>query len=465
VTARRTAVRRRSRFRTDEPSLFQFVVLSMLVHILAIMLFGSTGRGGAGRGEDLQGALDVTLRRLSPETGSGFTLAPGAQDTRAPSRSLLPQREERAVEKAARAPPQIPPPGETPAPATETVPSLNRSAPEEVDKPLRLPPEPAIAPPFETMPQQLEPVAPPDIERPLAAPIEAPSRAIPIAPAEPLPRIAPPEVQRPLSPPAELPRQAIPQAPATSFDRVAPPPAKELATPLEPLRAQPVAPAAPIERVTPGAIERSLSPPVEVPTQAIPIVPAGPMERLVAPSNEQPLAPPVEIPRESTPVVPSLPLERIAPPASQQQLAPANELPAPTRAPAAEEPAHPPLPATRAAPPAAAPSRSESLPSRPNGSPESEDIFKPRSDMPEAAPHIDLDAAKKRAVREMAGEGAGSPGVLPFPLPIPEKKTKEANALEKAAKPDCRTAYAGMGLLAVPALVAATVSDNGGCRW
>jgi len=37
--------------------------------------------------------------------------------------------------------------------------------------------------------------------------------------------------------------------------------------------------------------------------------------------------------------------------------------------------------------------------------------------------------------------------------------------MEKAAKPDCRTAYAGMGLLAVPALVAAAVSDDAGCRW
>jgi hypothetical protein len=97
--------------------------------------------------------------------------------------------------------------------------------------------------------------------------------------------------------------------------------------------------------------------------------------------------------------------------------------------------------------------------------PESEDIFKPRHDAPAESPRIDLETAKKRAVREMAGEGSGSPGVLPFPLPIPERKTKEANAMEKAIKPDCRTAYAGMGLLAVPALVAATVTDSAGCRW
>ena len=40
----------------------------------------------------------------------------------------------------------------------------------------------------------------------------------------------------------------------------------------------------------------------------------------------------------------------------------------------------------------------------------------------------------------------------------------EAAAGAKAAKPDCRTAYAGMGLLAVVPLVASSVG-NGGCRW
>ena len=37
-------------------------------------------------------------------------------------------------------------------------------------------------------------------------------------------------------------------------------------------------------------------------------------------------------------------------------------------------------------------------------------------------------------------------------------------AIAKAAKPDCRTAYAELGLLAIAPLVASTVG-NGGCRW
>jgi hypothetical protein len=45
------------------------------------------------------------------------------------------------------------------------------------------------------------------------------------------------------------------------------------------------------------------------------------------------------------------------------------------------------------------------------------------------------------------------------------KPKKEAMPLEKALKPDCRTAYANMGLLAAPVLIASAVAADGGCRW
>jgi hypothetical protein len=55
--------------------------------------------------------------------------------------------------------------------------------------------------------------------------------------------------------------------------------------------------------------------------------------------------------------------------------------------------------------------------------------------------------------------------VIPAPAPI-DRKSKLAEAIDKAQKPDCRTAYADMGLLAVVPLVASTIADgNGGCRW
>ncbi len=462
VTVRRTVhPRRRASSRIDEPTLFQFVVLSMLLHILAIVLFGSTGRGGGvGRSEELLGALDVTLRRLAPEHGAGFRLAPGATDA-APSSapSLLPRpesaskrlvREKPAGEAPEPAPSEtreliIAPPAETPTPE-ESVPRLNRSAPEEVDKPLRPSAPERMVPKINTTPERLAPVAPSPIEHELARPIEAPSRIVPIAPAEPLERVAPVLARRALARPAELQPQAVPVTPATPLERLAPPqPGRELAPPVEPLTERPIAPGGLIEHTVAPAIERELSPSVEVPAQA----------------------------------VPSAPIEHVLPPTGERQLTPAAEVRAPpvrTPLPAAEREAAPPRPASspaaapRRRPPSdVAPDRSpavpEALPPSRYGTPApEEDIFKPRHDTPGEAPRIDLDAAKKRAVREMAHEGSGSVGVLPFPLPVPEKKTKEAKAMEKAIKPDCRTAYAGMGLLAVPALVAAAITDEG-CRW
>ena len=48
-----------------EPSLLQFVLLSMLLHMLVILLFGTTIRQRAAR-DGMLGSLDVTLRQLSP---------------------------------------------------------------------------------------------------------------------------------------------------------------------------------------------------------------------------------------------------------------------------------------------------------------------------------------------------------------------------------------------------------------
>jgi hypothetical protein len=54
-------------------------------------------------------------------------------------------------------------------------------------------------------------------------------------------------------------------------------------------------------------------------------------------------------------------------------------------------------------------------------------------------------------------------GLLPI-LPAVPPKSKLAEGIEKAAKPDCRNAYSGMGLLAVVPLARDAVKDNG-CRW
>jgi hypothetical protein len=131
-------------------------------------------------------------------------------------------------------------------------------------------------------------------------------------------------------------------------------------------------------------------------------------------------------------------------------------------------------PVERAAPPVAPalpqPQRAAPLPPSRFGTPDAdEEIFQPRRDVgapPSEAPRIDLDAARKKAAREIVREGSGSRGVFTIPSPpLPEKKSKEAMAMEKAIKPDCRTAYANMGLLAVPVLVASAIAADGSCRW
>ena len=80
-------------------------------------------------------------------------------------------------------------------------------------------------------------------------------------------------------------------------------------------------------------------------------------------------------------------------------------------------------------------------------------------------PYIDLEGARREATHQVAREGTGSRAVLALPLePPPEYKSKDARALEKAVKPDCRTAYAALGLFAVPALLVSAFTDTG-CRW
>jgi hypothetical protein len=83
---------------------------------------------------------------------------------------------------------------------------------------------------------------------------------------------------------------------------------------------------------------------------------------------------------------------------------------------------------------------------------------------PTAAPSLDAEALRKRA-GEIARQGSGQRAVLAFPMPpIPERKTKLEEAIEKARKPDCRTAYQSLGLAAVVPLIANQFGE-GNCRW
>jgi hypothetical protein len=77
---------------------------------------------------------------------------------------------------------------------------------------------------------------------------------------------------------------------------------------------------------------------------------------------------------------------------------------------------------------------------------------------------LDLDAMRTRA-GQLAREGAGNRALLAFPLPpVPKEKSKLEKGIEKAWKPDCRTAYSSLGLAAVVPLIANEFGE-GNCRW
>lgn len=419
------------------PALARFVLLSMLLHATIVVLFGTSHGGGFGRGErGRDDVLDVTLRRQLTVPDVGLRAGPGNGSSA--GRDPLRRADEPPQTPA---PPQKPPapaigPGRTDAPiAAEPAPAVSRES-------VRAPP-PTPVPAVEPLPR-IDWAAPQEVDRPLAPPL-----------------LAPPVMQR-LGPPANPPALAAPVEPAPA--------------------AIPAIPAAPIERLAAPAAQHELAPPVEFPPRVTPAIPEAPIERLAPPAAQHELASPLELTPRVAPFVPA-PLDRLTAPRIEPQLEPAPTLAAPAAAapsdtaPSSIERAAPPsapappsgVPAQGPAPDAsAAPKADAELPRLRLGAPAGDDdIFKPRRDagaIPgDGAPALDLDAARKRA-REIASEATGTRGILPALPPPPERKSKESIALEKAIKPDCRTAYAGMGLLAVPALVASTIGD-GGCRW
>ncbi len=424
----------------DRRTLNQCVLLSMLLHVWIVVLFGTTTYSGARRDRDFGDALDVTLRALTEEHGPGFRLAPGV-DTASPGTPLLPHTGAAALAPRIRDQAR---PTEVPAPQPPTDTSVRDSVP------------PAL--------QEAPPPAP-------ATPPIAPS-----AP-EPLPRLnldAPEVVDKPYVPavpPPPIERESAPAAETKSVDAPPPPPmeTKPRDTPVP----------APVERVVPPTVDREIAPPPEAKPRVVPIAPATPSESAPTPRIEAEPAPPVATPpriappepvARPEPVTPSAPRE-VAPPAAAPAAAPVpRDVPseiaprpaeriAPERAPEVRPPAR-----TDAAP-------AESPPRLRFGTPEpDEDMFKPRRDTvtpssePGSAPRLDLEEAKKRAARAVAREGSGSRGLLPIVPPPPERESKEARALAKAAKPDCRNAYADMGLLAAVPLVSSAIGDSG-CRW
>ncbi len=225
VASRRLEVRRppppayRRGGRKPGPSLTQFVVLSLLLHALFILLFGSPS-GGSSQGRAMWGSLDVTIRGPLLDSGSG-TGAVRDPRMRLPGSELLERRRE-AKEAAAPPVPQRPlpepeaaqvfdaapvPPAllETPVlpAATDLVPAprvvpVPREVPVVSVPTLEFAPRPAIetnlAPPAELLPVP-KPRAVPIVPTPLLStttlPAASPSLDPAVTVAAPAPRAAP----------------------------------------------------------------------------------------------------------------------------------------------------------------------------------------------------------------------------------------------------------------------------------
>ena len=156
-------------------------------------------------------------------------------------------------------------------------------------------------------------------------------------------------------------------------------------------------------------------------------------------------------------------IEKIAAPKVEKEFAQSREYARaePERAAEAAKPAH-----------SSAPPREANTQTAPAASGESA-VVSPRADPrlptfgvspPAALPKTDLDSIKERA-RQIAREGTGPRTAIPFFTAPPPPKKEIEKAFDKALKrPECKDAYAEMGLAAVIPLIRDAVTEKG-CKW
>ena len=524
----------------------QCVVLAILLHVLLVLVFGTTQGGSARRGEGVWGPINVSLRDLHPGRGTGSTVvsdaytgpegsakqrrwggavreadqppvpktpgaarlgtwgpAPGTEAEAAPQAPVV------RPEAPAPAPPPVPAPAPTPPQVVPLpAPQPPRAEPSRVKavEPL-VPPPPAPAPPVPTpapAPAPAPPVLPIEAPAPVALPTPVPVPA-PVAPAPvpapaPLATPAPAPVAAPAEPPAPpapapvpVPRMATDAqaAAAPKVEKVAPAQAKAPELPAsQPVPAPTPAPApAPLPKIEPlpepprpVVVPPPPKPSIETPAPAAPPKPQPDVQPMPAKSVEVPVPVPTPAPAPRPPLDVVKPREPALPPPVKpvepvEIPRPTSTVPAPAPTPA---PAPAPTPATTPATATPSPSASpapvqpagrnstpaESRDTRPAvGSPDAgaqqgHDVATAPS-VPASAPRLNLDLPRPRGAPISS---MGSRGALQLLPPPPERKSKLAEELEKAGKPDCRTAYADKGLVAVVPLTVDAVKGTG-CKW
>ena len=394
------------RWRTlAKPPLSHFVILSLLLHALAVLVFGAPS-GGSREGRALWGSLQVVILDSVRASVPALKLDRGAGAS-LPSLARPPLPVPAPTPSRPVTPPAPPPPLDL-SPAKEIERRATPAAPPET------PPTPA--PQLEPAPIEVPFTIPPLLDR-----IVTPERKLEMPPAFEVPAPRPVPVPAPEPPPTPPVERAPVETPAVPVAPIAPAP---ITAPVE---------RAPVET---QAVPVPVTPPVARPPVEVPAIPV-PSERA---------APPPKVEQSTTPI------EKAAPPPAVERAAP----PIPERAPPAKIEREPPMRSDIATPPSAF--RQPPAASDPFGK------DAPSSSYDPTAPQIDLDAARRRA-GQIAREGTGRRAILPFPMPPgPEYKSKEQIAIEKARKPDCKTAYQSLGLLAVVPLLANEFGE-GNCRW
>lgn len=469
------------------PGLARCAWLALLLHLWLVALVGTTPGPDGQPGEGWGGTLRIRLEGPGPADSPGQAHRPLPHT--GPSGRAPEPRFGGAVREA---PPQPSPepgaaqlgtwgPRPDPAPEPERLrpaaalrsgadggpaappPALTRTEPRA----------PALAPPLPTAAPEPAPAAVPEVAAPDAPP--APSTAPRLAPHDTVevPVLERPErAQRDIAHTTPTPAAALRPQPAPAPQRderlALPQPAPAAVQPL-----RPTAPIAPRVDPAPAAAEAPLAavppPPEPAPAPALAPQPAAvavpeptppaataPARTLAAPAPPSPDAatsPPQAAPPAPVSAAPP-PLTRAPPALTTVRPVEAFELPQAALPDLA-------LPAVRApdAPVRAAPSGGPRAGGQPDaGARVGADRATPPSASASAPLRLELPAARAPQA------GLLNPRVLNLVPPPPERKSPLAEGIEKAARPDCRKAYSGMGPLAVLPLAVDALRD-GGCRW
>jgi len=485
----------------ERPTLDQFVLLSILMHVLVIALFGDTGTGGGSRAQHLWGTLQVSMQRYLPERGAGPELDAGAPRLRlttgigSPSAESRSSARQEAVATAPLAAESVSAstPSSQEAPAIPEPPASRASSADDraAEMPALMATEPAVATSDFVVPRPRPGLAPAPsaVRLPEMAPlpaVDSASSGKPTAefaasrldgPARtPLPpplleKAKPPSTAKEFAPPLPQPKlRELPYLPPLRLD-TAPTKAEQDFTPTPATKSRETVPA-PLAPAPAKSVEKEFLPPVVEPRLTTPAPAPEPLNPVAPAQLERSFAPP--LPESlARPPASIAPVERVAPPSIPQTFAPAisDKRSSPAPAPSAATSG---APDHVAQPTASAAGTSSVERDRRGATPETFDPTQrdggtlrgtPLPPDAKVPPRLDMESLRNSA-RNAAREGSGPRTLFSFPTAPkdPVKKNIE-QAFDKALKrPECKDAYASLGLAAVVPLVRDALTDDG-CKW